>query len=321
MFYFFGDHEADTTKFLKLATTQPLPVVTAHKLKTSPRKTRKRGESSIRTAYSNKTTMTLIGEQTEEYKNGYNDGRAHVIGEAKRFILHSLKNRGSTNRWNVLSEDFRQDRDIVLAAFAHGHVKQEDLPHQWRHDRSFILEAVGEEPTCWYNLSKEYQQNPEFVRNFSEFSDKPLITTVFEKIPALRHDREIWDTIISLDLFDDDLRDLAPTDVLNDRELMLKVCRTCFTALLEVGDALQVDRDFLHQAIDLQPMSLMYVTKDVQRRFPELLTDNLKKYFEQEHSGNFLLDKIAEEFWTAPWFVKAWFTSGGPLKKETLTSR
>lgn len=250
--------------------------------------------------------------------------------DAKRFILFSLENSRTVRAgshtigdgiffvdsgpsvifWDILSDDMKQDHGIVFKAFVHGHARVEDLPDQFRRDRNFFLEAVREKADCWYDLPEEYKIDPEFVRSFRSFSGDSLVGEVFEAIPTLRHDRDIWDTIIASE---NCTIDLAPNSILSDGELMMKACEKDIWLLRKVSGSLARDKDFLQKVIDMDPEALRHLSNDAQIQFPELVIDNLKPFLAVQSnriSGD-LLEYIAPDVRTNPSFIEKWFTLGG----------
>jgi len=92
----------------------------------------------------------------------------------------------------------------------------------------------------------------------------------------------IWETIVSSDRCG---LDLAPIAIRSDQDLMMKACSKKCSLLENVDESLALDNAFLHEVIAIDAMALCYLSHEAQRRFPDLLTDNLR--------------------------LKAWFTSGG----------
>lgn len=198
-----------------------------------------------------------------------------------------------------------------MTAFAHDHSRFEDLPERFRRDQDFFLEAVRKKSLCWHALPNHFKSDPEFVENFESFDNDDVVAAVFDAIPALCNDRDIWNTIIASRC---DLK-LAPVSIRSDRDFMMKACVINASFLRYLSENLARDRDFVQQVIDMNVMALHYVSHE---QFPELIIDTLERFFaiERNHFGSNLLYFIDPDVRTVPSFVKSWFTLGGAFWAE-----
>ena len=135
-----------------------------------------------------------------------------------------------------------------------------------------------------------------------------LARAVFEKLPALRHDRGIWNTILSSSERGD--LTLAPDSIRSDRELMLLACsKKNGFPIIDVDESLLLDEDFIRQVIATTPTALNYLPHVSQLRFPNIIFENIEKMCDCR--PNYFIKNVAPDILASRSFAEAWFKAGG----------
>jgi len=199
-----------------------------------------------------------------------------LVEGAKAVILKSLWNDGK-KFWGNLPIEWKNDREVAMAALRHYTVKHEDLPLQFQNDRGFWVDCVnGEDSNVWFDLPDNLQNDSEFARSVIEvFTEPELLKTLLEKFPDLRNDRDIWFAIVNSTVHWDIrqfIDDFAPAAIRRDYEIMLKACKKDATVLSDlVPTDLSENRKFLEQLLALHPMALQSMPPTSMLMFPDLV--------------------------------------------------
>jgi hypothetical protein len=256
------------------------------------------------------------------------------LGRDKNFLLDifSRLEVGDRKLWEMVSPSLKLDPDLVVAALKKDCASVEDLPLECMRDVNFCTELVKRNPSLWYSLPNEFQDDPKIVRSITNFGSESLVGHVIERLPFLASDRALWATIIDSDLcdageesvYDDDgywplrnvIRSHAAESIRNDKALMMLACKN-ETAVLEcLASQLQQDRDVVQTAVEENGLALLSIPDLSQRAFPDLVAKAISNLTEEvllNEPLEFYEDHVAEELWSNLEVAEAWLKAGGRI--------
>ena len=265
--------------------------------------------------------------------------------DTKNFIVRSLRNTrsrfprpddgrleiigvGPLQFWDFLSHRLKIDRDIAMAALVAGHVRHgNELPSPWNLDRQFFREAVAENSLLWDKIPEKFHNDHTIIRAITNFQSDEMVDEILEKFPELQEDREIWRTVLDStehDPWDPQDNDVpsctlrhAPTSILSDWELMLYGCSKRADTLAEVDASLMMNEGFLQVVLGVDEKTLLYISHEAQRRFPNLMDFWIRKFF-KKNRGDYWYQRFVDgvlnpALFQRTSFGKAWLKAGGPF--------
>jgi len=144
---------------------------------------------------------------------------------------------------------------------------------------------------------------------------------VFTRCPTLRSDCTVWRSILDSDYFDeleDFLKEFAPKEILEDKELMTIACayNIGVMGLIDAPEILQ-DGNFVESVLeneleDIWIPVLPYFPAKVQRLHPRLVVEVIKHDFGDEPPLEQHASDVPKELWAENREVaEAWFGVGG----------
>ena len=253
-------------------------------------------------------------------------------------------------QWNDLPDTCKVDRSVAVAAIHNFHLQRwNDVPNQLQNDeevafaawkrflrwneryfsnlqlhapclnqaffRKCMEEGMLEE---WNDLPSEFRNDIAFARSISRFPSKYLVLSILDGFPILCEERDSW--IKLMDVCPDYLGDLlalyAPVDILMDRSLMVVASRLP-RVLENVDDTLGLDRSFLEEVLDQNPLQLASLSLDVQILFPDLVLQHLPLWSQHPELSrrniDGLLSWLDRSFWGDRLFLETWIRLGLPV--------
>jgi len=136
----------------------------------------------------------------------------------KEFLLSELESSSNSNsknaglrnpqQWKTLSDEWRSDADVALAALTANVVRICDLSPEQQDDAELLREAVAANPRQWYHLPYHFKNlDVEFVRCVTHFPNKTLVESVMRQFPELQHDAHVWDVVLDSEQLSQTVKD------------------------------------------------------------------------------------------------------------------
>ena len=334
---------------------------------------------SNRTTSKMKKTTSIMGDSfacgiEDDYSSGEDTLRLkRELADAKEFIIATLKfqkpdapifipqveeNEDFFNKFPLggkmatscdhLSPELQRDRGIALAAFAGEHLLLEDLSKEWIGDRSFIMDTLSLNSKLWFRLPEGTQADKSLIKDLGPrfiFRNDNMLVAVFEKIPDLRDDADIWTNIIST--FRSDRQEennsslheeyraeprrfctltYAPSFVRSDRTLMNLACVGAPKELLAVERELLDDDSFLFDVLSEQPLGLMCIPSERLPALPDLVKNVvafLRYEYDKEQNCPYsyqadLVGRLGSSFFSKDNMdlAETWFRNGGRFHRD-----
>ena len=97
----------------------------------------------------------------------------------------------------MLPVKWKKDRDVILAALRNNSVIFLALPASLQNDREFLLRAVKENSAVWRYLPLAFRNDSSFARNIVSFRDGRLVLEVFDMLPSLQSERDMWKAVVN----------------------------------------------------------------------------------------------------------------------------
>lgn len=175
----------------------------------------------------------------------------------------------------------------------------------------------------WSQLPSELRHDIEFAKSLSLAKVYfLLVADMFEHLPLLRQDREMWERVIGemperhfvFDLMDR----YATREIRSNYGLMVKASEKCHHVISLVDVSLYNERRFTEAVLSLNPCTaLLNMPRDSTRLFPELVVQSFGPLGQSSdltfHQTLVVAEKIAPEMWEERSTVLKWFDSGLPV--------
>lgn len=196
-------------------------------------------------------------------------------------------------------------------------------------DRDFMKVCVEKRLVPdWDALPTELRNDIGFARSIRRFRDEFLVQRLFENFPDLCADRDFWGTLMDsvaagraeenhyIDLFPI-IEEFAPAEIVSDRELMVDACAVDEQTLEVLDVSFTRERNFLFTCVDRNPFCIAYISREVQRLFPDVVDRALFRMGrELERSiepHDLWLHILDPSLWDNRAFVLRWFQYGLPF--------
>jgi hypothetical protein len=253
-------------------------------------------------------------------------------------------------QWNHLPIECQSDVDVVLTAISNSYIQKWEDIHEslqsidsvafaawksilrWQEEyytnltlccptlnRDFFISCIEQEKIDdWDDLPQEYRNNLDFARALTLFPSKSVAYSILDEFPDLCQDRETWLKVMrspSLHNYVGSLLELfAPNGITSDKSLMLYACQFD-TVLRSVDVTLSQDISFLCEVLQQHPQQLVYLDRESQRLFPELVPSCLRSFSElnlPSHTIRKLVENLDRTFWNNQSNCRLWFILGFP---------
>jgi hypothetical protein len=180
----------------------------------------------------------------------------------------------------------------------------------------------------WEELPPPWDSDPEVALCVSAFSDTEEVRSLFERMPNLLNNRDMWSNIVTSHYFDSDyeelsdlMEDLAPSAVLEDRAVVLQACRADGKVLrcLPLNSPFRRDREVLAAALESTWEALSEIDGSVQHLHPDLVAKTIRDKFSPNSDEDELweiFDVIDEDLWSVREVALAWVSVGGEFIEE-----
>jgi hypothetical protein len=207
---------------------------------------------------------------------------------AKRFIIDTFDTRSNNvRRWKLLSLQWQLDHEIARAALRSNSIDVSDLPKELLNNREFMLLEVARKPKVWNDLTDAFKGDPSFVKVIPKLPDG-LASSIFERLPMLRSDREFWTVAIKPCTYDLPHYDLprlvqihAERNIRADRELMVMACARDHGVFSHIDGSLWQDRAFVEGIVTRDEQRnpiIAFVPHEIQCRWPELIAQSIASF-------------------------------------------
>lgn len=242
--------------------------------------------------------------------------------------------------WGNLSNVWKRDRELAAAALCSKSVRPTELPTELTNDVEFWMSLVRRSSRFWEDLPENLGKDLDFAwkapfrpENCDWYDDlhPPQIgKLVFERIPSLRDDREMWTKIIDASskehsamhasdghLLHELIREIAPIEIKHDRDLMLLACKRNGAIISLLKRPLRLDRDIVEAALT----SGVQVRHETQRMHIDLVCKYLKRYMSRYATSDYGYIRkgtLAKDLWEDRRVVKAYFLAGGSLNESPI---
>jgi len=232
------------------------------------------------------------------------------------------------NEWRMLSDEWKSDPDIALAATAVSHkwsvVEVEDLPEQLLQNHGFLVQLMKQRGELWVDLPLAAQNDVSLVDAITNFPSEEFALAIFDRFPRLITDGSFWLKVVAgskshvaLPL----LGEHAPIIILKDSEVALKACLMHHEFLRRVDASLWEQRNFVEAVVNSSAdisHPLQHIPDHAQLRWPELVV----RCFEYKRDRFLHLNQctawamaVADELWQQDnrVVVRGWFRAGFPF--------